>query len=404
MPSQLPAALLLIEDEPVAFLKKFKASRKDKWKLTRVQMLYDASELMYFLLALNRPAEAVAIGDWVRAGVRFANDYDIWTPAALCFSALYHAKLRMGDPEGAIDAMEPLREHGSHAGGSRWYLEQLPEQDANLWLVEDGLAEGLSESRSLIRGALRTVLKLQAQWECGIGGEIEYPREKVDALRERALRMYALLAEPKSYSAYVKGRQQPALPAASPLSSVGETNKALLKFKKEREGKWRFDSGPMADDAASLAAMLDALDRTPEALAVSDHALASLAITGPYHYWSNLPITQAYLHARQGNWEMARQTLLPLVEHPHLIVPRTPAGLIDPYNSIGGVATLVRNIRDGSLAGRPQTLRGHLLSLYPGVMDTWLRAKLNYPNTDWLPLPVIEAHLAACKNLLRDLL
>ncbi|MBL8213509.1 MAG: hypothetical protein JNK87_22515 [Bryobacterales bacterium] len=403
MASPVPAALLRIDDESVDFLKQLKAARREKWKLTRVQLLYDASELMYYLLALNRPAEAAEIGDWVRAGVRFANDYEIWSAAALCFCGLYHARLRLGDPEGAMEAMEPLRKHGSHAGGSRWYLERLPEEEDKIRLVEEGLVGGVAYSRMLIRAALGTVLTLQAQRECGIGGEIEYPKQKVDALRERALGMYALLAEPKSYSVYVKGRQQPALPAASPFSSVGETNKALLKFKKEREGKWRFDTRTLIDDAVALACLLDALDRRVEARAVLKEVMASLAVQSIYEE-KDLRIVYAYFAALDGDWDSARAALLPLIPHPHNFVPLHPEHLRDPWNYLNYVTGLLEGIRNKTTKGSAAKLRGYLLTTYPGVMDTWLRAKLRYPDTDWLPLPVIEAQLADCKNLLRDLL
>jgi len=135
---------------------------------------------------------------------------------------------------------------------------------------------------------LRNLLNYTAEWECGLWGIADVPLDRVNALQERALRLLALLSDAAQYAAFLKRLSCQPAPQRSVFASVGELQPTLFKFKKAREGKWRFDSQTMLDDAAHLAVYLLALDRTQEARRVVEEALPGCCAPPESARWYSL--------------------------------------------------------------------------------------------------------------------
>ena len=72
-----------------SYVAKAKASLAKKASLSRMDPLYDAVELAWFLTALDRGDEAKPLLDWIIAGVPFKGNYSTWSPAgaAICLRA-----------------------------------------------------------------------------------------------------------------------------------------------------------------------------------------------------------------------------------------------------------------------------------------------------------------------------
>lgn len=67
------------EGETNKFLKKFKASLSKKLSLSRMNELLEEARLGYYLHALGRDKEALAVAEFLPAQVEFTGNWNIWT-------------------------------------------------------------------------------------------------------------------------------------------------------------------------------------------------------------------------------------------------------------------------------------------------------------------------------------
>src|SRR5689334_9254929 len=91
----LPGAFLP-DDEPNGFLRKFKSTRVSKWRLTSSASLWEMSDLATYLLALERPTEAIDVAGYPADRVQFRRDYNIWSPVSCCMNVRSHAQHILG--------------------------------------------------------------------------------------------------------------------------------------------------------------------------------------------------------------------------------------------------------------------------------------------------------------------
>jgi hypothetical protein len=99
------------EGETNAFLSAYKESRAGRWSLTRMEPLFEAVDLAVYLIALDRPGEALEVVSFLSSSVAFTGNYNIWTPVgyALCWQARLHRLA--GDTARADAALQRVREH-----------------------------------------------------------------------------------------------------------------------------------------------------------------------------------------------------------------------------------------------------------------------------------------------------
>jgi hypothetical protein len=87
--------------EPNPFLSRFKASLSRRWSLTRMETLYEISDLAMFLWALERRQEAFEVAASVAIGIPAAPalpeggfNYNLWCPATLSHALVIHLASR----------------------------------------------------------------------------------------------------------------------------------------------------------------------------------------------------------------------------------------------------------------------------------------------------------------------
>jgi hypothetical protein len=80
---------VLLEADEHAYLGKVKVALAKKASLTRMEALFEAVDLGWYLTARGRGAEAKVISDWIVAGVPFTGNHNLWSPAgaAICLRA-----------------------------------------------------------------------------------------------------------------------------------------------------------------------------------------------------------------------------------------------------------------------------------------------------------------------------
>ena len=115
--------------EPVKYLQKYKPSLRRRFSLSRMEELFQAVDLGFYLVALHRPDEALEVVSFLDNQVEFDGNFNIWTPAGygIC---LQSRLLRLnGDHQGAQDVMERVRSHPFQVSETR---EQVTERVTTL--------------------------------------------------------------------------------------------------------------------------------------------------------------------------------------------------------------------------------------------------------------------------------
>lgn len=68
------------EDETDLFLRKYKMSLSKRLTLSKMKELFEETDLAYYLVALDRKQEALAVTSFLSSNVSFSGNYNIWSP------------------------------------------------------------------------------------------------------------------------------------------------------------------------------------------------------------------------------------------------------------------------------------------------------------------------------------
>ncbi len=109
-PVRLDGPLAPQEDDP-PFVRKFRSSLVKRFKPTRMEELFQAHELAWYLTALDRLGDAETLLEYVTGAVEFTGNYNVWTPGGAAWVLLARLRRLRGDDVGAAGALDVIREH-----------------------------------------------------------------------------------------------------------------------------------------------------------------------------------------------------------------------------------------------------------------------------------------------------
>src|SRR5215467_8602639 len=100
---------LLPERELNPSLRRLKASCAKKWRSFRSSVrLWELSDIIAALMALERIEEAIELEQWVYENVSFQGDYEIWSPVECLGCTCCIGLLRLGDSARASEWMRHI--------------------------------------------------------------------------------------------------------------------------------------------------------------------------------------------------------------------------------------------------------------------------------------------------------
>jgi tetratricopeptide (TPR) repeat protein len=383
------------DGEANEFLRKFKASRVGKWKLTNSKSLWEACDLACYFWALGRVEEARAVCQWT-AGVEFAGNFNIWTPVAFQRALLAH----LDEDDAWMAAVRANPSHGYHPAFVRDSVNQNIEETSRGLVAVEGGIENIGDARSRMLLALRRTLSLLQDHKYGI---LKAKWLQVDTLQDyqsRALKMLALAVDPQAYSTHGKAAVQQGS-SGELLAAAAEPNKHLKKFKAKREGKWDFQNPDMLRDAGELAIYLFALERFDEAA-----ELASLTFDAKSNcsHYDALRVA-AYLHTRAGRTKEALKVFQQVLDVPSgWTHPRTPKQAEDQGNYWHRIEWHLGAVESGEIKESGSARRLSLACTLGNALDLWLRGALDAKNFGWYPLKKLESQVELGARLLREAL
>ena len=109
-PAQQSVPLLAAAPHDPAFVKRFRDSLAKRFKPTRMEELFQALELGWYLTALDRTDEALKVAEYVTSQVSFSGDYNVWTPTGGLWVLIARLARIRNDKARSSKALELLRE------------------------------------------------------------------------------------------------------------------------------------------------------------------------------------------------------------------------------------------------------------------------------------------------------
>ena len=185
--SELPSAFG-VSAEPNKYLKRFKGSLQRRFRLTRSNELFEAVDLAYYLLALDRHEEALEIVSFLSNAVEFNGDYKIWTPVGCAIILESRLHRLLGNP-GARKAtlekviMNPYRTPLKKEELSRLIAEGI--QDLGAARRE----KSQKWSCHILSRALMSLCFLSETSEWGFEHSQTYDNKDIESLMDEALQL-----------------------------------------------------------------------------------------------------------------------------------------------------------------------------------------------------------------------
>ncbi len=102
----------LTSAEPHPYLAKIKPGVAKRFSLTRMEPLYEAVDLAWYLVALGREREARSLVDDIAAGAAFNGNYNTWSPAANAIALAARLARLAGD-----EPRRRVRQEAGHGAG-----------------------------------------------------------------------------------------------------------------------------------------------------------------------------------------------------------------------------------------------------------------------------------------------
>ena len=118
------------EEEAHKYLKRFKKSWIKRFRVTRMEEIYEAVDLANFLIALNRTAEAIKLLNFVISQIQFNGNYNTWSPAG-CGIILLSRILRTSNNNDYEKEINKIVENDIYAIDQKeeYYKNTIAEQD-----------------------------------------------------------------------------------------------------------------------------------------------------------------------------------------------------------------------------------------------------------------------------------
>ena len=117
------------DGEPVRYLLKYKSSLERRLRQSRMEDLFGAVDLGFYLTALQRPAGALEVVSFLSDHIVFDGNDNVWTPAGYGICLQARLSRLNGNHQAAHEVMERIRVHPFQVSEAR---EQVTERIASL--------------------------------------------------------------------------------------------------------------------------------------------------------------------------------------------------------------------------------------------------------------------------------